>query len=148
MIVLESRSNCQCKCTCKDLTFVPSLPVQSWNGQLKTNYLLSQQQPRNKNAFLEIILTTVAAEMQYKYPTMRMDMDVNEYERLSNFTLRLTVKEQRFYRCSAFHRHSRNFNNERKSQPKMGVKRLQFYLNESLGKLKCIIVKFYFHTVH
>ena len=53
--------------------------------------------------------------MQYKYPTVRMDMDVNEYERLSNFTLRLKVKEQRFYQCSAFHIHSRNFNNERKS---------------------------------
>jgi len=36
-------------------------------------------------------------------------MDLNENERLSNFTLRhkIKVKERSFYCCSTFHSHSR-----------------------------------------
>jgi hypothetical protein len=55
---------------------------------------------------------------------IRKDMDVNEHERLSNFTLRhkIKVKEQHFYCFYAYHSHSRVFNNENNSYPKICVK--------------------------
>ena len=48
---------------------------------------------------------------------VRKDMDVNEHERLSNITLKtqIKVKEQCFYCCSTLHCHSKVFNNEDKS---------------------------------
>ena len=50
-------------------------------------------------------------------------MNINEHERLSNFTLWLTnVKEQRFYCCSTFYRHSRVFYTTHNAHPNMGVK--------------------------
>ena len=39
------------------------------------------------------------------------DMDGNEHERLSNFTLRHKAKEQCCYCCAALHNHNRAFNN-------------------------------------
>ena len=54
-----------------------------------------------------------------------MDIDVSEYERLSNNTLgtKIKVKEQHFYCCSTLHSNSKVFNNEHNSYPKMSVKR-------------------------
>ena len=51
------------------------------------------------------------------------DMDVNENERLSNFTLKtqINVKEQHFYWCSLFLSRSKVFNNEHSSYPKISV---------------------------
>jgi hypothetical protein len=54
-------------------------------------------------------------------------MGVNEHERLSNFTLRHKskyVNELHFYWCSryVFKNHSRVFNTEYNSYPKMSVK--------------------------
>lgn len=38
---------------------------------------------------------------------VRKDMEVNEYENLSNIRLGHKVKEQRFHCCSVFHNHSK-----------------------------------------
>jgi len=51
-------------------------------------------------------------------------MDVNEDERLFNITLKCKVKEEHFYCCFTFHSHSRDFNHEHKSHPKMSVKQM------------------------
>jgi hypothetical protein len=52
----------------------------------------------------------------------RKDMNVNEHERLSNYSVRHKEKEQHFYRCSTFNNHSRVFNKGYNSYPKMYVK--------------------------
>ena len=62
----------------------------------------------------------------------RKDVDVNERERLSNFTnifipqlytyKQIKVKEQHFYCCFEFQSLSKVFNNEHASYPKMSVK--------------------------
>jgi len=51
----------------------------------------------------------------------KKDIDVSEYERLSNNTLgkKIKVKEQHFYCCSTFHSNSKVLNNEHNSYPKM-----------------------------
>ena len=56
---------------------------------------------------------------------IRMDMDVNEHGRLSNFTLetKLTVKEHKLYCCYPSHNHRKVFNNEHSSYTNMSVKR-------------------------
>ena len=56
---------------------------------------------------------------------VRKSMDGNEHENLLNFTTprhKTKTKEQHFYCCSTFHSHSRVFNNEHNSYPKMSVK--------------------------
>jgi hypothetical protein len=61
-------------------------------------------------------------------------MDVNEHERLSNFTLRniLKVREQRFYYCSTLHSHSMVFNNEFITCSKMSEKASSLHLSRTL----------------
>jgi hypothetical protein len=53
---------------------------------------------------------------------VRENIDVNEHQRLHNSSLRHKVKEQHFYCCFTFHSHSRVFNSEHNSYPKMSVK--------------------------
>ena len=53
-------------------------------------------------------------------------MDINEQGRLSTITIKDKFKQrntQRLYWCCAFHSHSRVFNNDQNSYPKMSEKR-------------------------
>jgi hypothetical protein len=56
----------------------------------------------------------------YVMDVVRQDMDVNEHDELSKFTLWHKLKEQHFYCCSTYH--CRVFNNEQTSYAKMNVK--------------------------
>jgi hypothetical protein len=71
---------------------------------------------------------------------VKMDMDVNEHERLSNITLKtqIQVKEQCFYGCSAFNSHSGIYNNEQNSYPSIKIQSDGFQCVFVLNNKICI----------
>jgi len=82
----------------------------------------------NTTYFLEVTIITIKATLTLKHSTVlvRKDINVYEYKKLSNFTLRHKVEKDCFYCCSTFHSHSRVFNHEQNSHSKMSVKTVLF----------------------
>jgi len=84
------------------------------------DYYMNCQSPCNRHRQRDCNLMFLFPKNDVNWLEKNMDV-YNEHETIQHYTCK--VKEQRFYCCSVFHSHSRVFNNEQTSYPKMSVQR-------------------------